>query len=131
MTVILDAGAALEIALEGRRGREFREILSGAAVVIAPDLFVSEVTNSFWKYRNFSDISDEQCLNGIEFCLSLIDDFRPAGMLWPEVIREATRLKHSTYDIFYLILARRTGGKILSCDKKLLRIAKDLNIDSV
>jgi predicted nucleic acid-binding protein len=130
MTVVLDASAALEIALEGNRGTEFKDLLSECSIVTAPDIFVSEVTNSFWKYRVFSNITDDQCFQGIEFCLDLVDDFCSTQSLWREVIKESIRLKHPVYDMFYLILARRTGARLLSCDKQLLKLSEKLDIDT-
>lgn len=131
MTVVLDASVALEIALEGNRGTEFKDLLSECSIVTAPDIFVSEVTNSFWKYRVFSNITDDQCFQGIEFCLALVDDFCFTQSLWHEVIKESIRLKHPVYDMFYLILARRTGAKLLSCDKQLHKLSEKLDIDTV
>ncbi len=131
MTVVLDASVALEIALEGNRGTEFKDLLSECSIVTAPDIFVSEVTNSFWKYRVFSNITDDQCFQGIEFCLDLVDDFCSTQSLWREVIKESIRLKHPVYDMFYLILARRTGARLLSCDKQLHKLSEKLDIDTV
>ncbi len=54
MTIVLDASGAIEIALENSLSKQFKEILQKADLVIAPDTFISEVTNIFWKYRKFS-----------------------------------------------------------------------------
>lgn len=124
MTVVLDASGAVEIALERSSSKKFKEILQRADVIIAPDTFVSEVTNFFWKYRKFSNFSDETCLNGIEFCINLIDDFIDSRELWREAYSEGMRNKSSTYDMFYLVTARRNSGGLVSMDKKLNSIAE-------
>lgn len=124
MTVVLDASGAVEIALENSRSEQFKEILQRADLIIAPDTFVSEVTNVFWKYRKFSNFSDEICLSGIEFCINLIDDFIDSRELWRESYFEGIRNQSTTYDMFYLVTARRNSGAVISMDKKLNAIAE-------
>lgn len=124
MTVVLDASAALEIALANGNASVFLDFLKKADVIISPDTFISEVTNVFWKYRKFSQFSDESCLKGIEFCISLVDDFINSRELWREAYSEGMMNQSSTYDMFYLVAARRNSGKIISMDKKLNSIAE-------
>jgi len=124
MTVVLDASGAVEIALKNLRSEDFKEILQKADVILAPDTFISEVTNVFWKYRKFSNFSDEICLSGIEFCINLIDDFISSKELWRESYSEGIKNLSSTYDMFYLITARRNSGFLISMDKKLNVIAE-------
>jgi len=124
MTVVVDASGAVEIALKNPRSEDFRKILQKADVILAPDTFISEVTNVFWKYKKFSTFSDEICLNGIEFCINLIDDFVSSKELWRESYSEGIKNQSSTYDMFYLVTARRNSGMIISMDKKLNAIAE-------
>ena len=124
MTVVLDASGAVEIALKNLRSEDFKEKLQKADVILAPDTFISEVTNVFWKYRKFSNFSDDICLSGIEFCINLIDDFVSSKELWRESYSEGIKNQSSTYDMFYLITARRNSGFLISMDKKLNTIAE-------
>jgi predicted nucleic acid-binding protein len=124
MTVVLDASAAVEIALGNGNASVFLDHLKKADVIISPDTFISEVTNVFWKYRKFSQFSDESCLKGIEFCISLVDDFINSRELWREAYSEGMMNQSSTYDMFYLVAARRNSGRIISMDKKLNSIAE-------
>ena len=124
MTVVLDTSAAVEIALENGNASVFRDFLKKADVIISPDTYISEVTNVFWKYRKFSQFSDESCLMGIEFCINMIDDFINSRELWREAFSEGMMNQSSTNDMFYLVAARRNSGKIISMDKKLNSIAE-------
>ena len=45
MTVVLDTSAAVEAAIGGPSAVQIRTLLETADVVIAPDIFISEVTN--------------------------------------------------------------------------------------
>ena len=122
MTVVLDASAAMDVALYGEASR-FAAWIQDASVVLAPDLFVAEITNAFWKYRQFNGVDDETCSAGIEVCLSMVDGFVESGQLHHEVFHEAARQQHSAYDVFYLVCARRNGATLLTRDRKLRAVA--------
>jgi predicted nucleic acid-binding protein len=47
--VVLDASAAIEIALGRSQAARLAGILAEADVVLAPELYVSEVVNTIWK----------------------------------------------------------------------------------
>ncbi|WP_304224960.1 type II toxin-antitoxin system VapC family toxin [Gracilinema caldarium] len=124
MRVVLDASAAIEIALEREHSKIFLEKVKNSSVVLAPDTFVSEVTNVFWKYKKFQQFTDDVCIAGIEFCINLVDIFVDSKELWREAYLEGIKNNSSPYDMFYLVVARRNVAKILSCDKKLFEIAQ-------
>jgi len=123
MIVILDASAAVEIALKKENSQKFLSILKSADLIISPDIFISEVTNVFWKYKKFQQFNDEVCLKGIEFCTNLVDDFINSKDLWRESYYEGVKNNSSTYDMFYLVAAKRSYGKLISMDKKLNELA--------
>jgi predicted nucleic acid-binding protein len=49
MIVVLDASGAAEIALENEKSLPFMGILKNADLILAPDIFVSEIANIFWR----------------------------------------------------------------------------------
>jgi len=128
MMVVLDASAAIEIALENGSADYFQEIIMNSDLVIAPDTFPSEITNIFWKYGFYSEMDKEKCENGIDYCLDLIDDYIDTKSICREVFFESINNEHSSYDIFYLVVARRHNAGILTKDKKMINIAKNLKI---
>lgn len=128
MIIVLDASGAVEIALQKENSTRFMNYLKKADVILAPDIYVSEVTNVFWKYRKFAQFTDEICLKGIEFCINLIDDFIDPKDLWREAYFEGVSNENSTYDMFYLVTARRNYGLIISMDKKLNTLAEKENL---
>lgn len=128
MIIVLDASGAVEIALGRENASRFMDYLKKADIILAPDTYVSEVTNVFWKYCQFSQFTDEICLRGIEFCLNLIDDFTDSKDLWREAYFEGVKNGCSTYDMFYLVTARRNYGLIASLDKKLNMLAEKENL---
>lgn len=128
MTVVLDASAAIEVFLNKPDAERFKTIISQADLILTPDTFPSEITNVFWKYASYSDFDLKKCESGIKYCLELIDDFIDTKEICHEVFSESLKNKHSSYDIFYLIVARRNNSTILSKDKKLIQVAKSLGI---
>ncbi len=128
MITVVDASAAVEIYLNKEMAKLFQDWIDASEIVLAPDIFPSEITNIFWKYRTFSGFSESECKAGIDCCLDMIDDFMSTRTLCQEVFAESARLRHPSYDLFYLLVARRNGGAILSRDKKLLEAAKVLGV---
>ena len=130
MIAVLDASAAIEIAINKPSSALLRETLIKADLVLAPDIFPSEITNAFWKYGTFSDLPADKCEKGIAYCLDLIDDYIDTRGLCFEALAESLRTKHSAYDLFYLVAARRNNAVLATRDKKLAKIAKEMNISA-
>ncbi len=124
MRIVVDASAAVEIALQKERAQAFLSSINKASVVLAPDIYISEVTNVFWKYKKFQQFSDSICVSGIEFCINLIDTFVDSNELWREAYFEGSKNGTSTYDMFYLVAARRNSAALLTCDKRLSGMAQ-------
>jgi Predicted nucleic acid-binding protein, contains PIN domain len=131
MIIVLDASAAMEVALNKEYGKQFKELLKKSEIVIAPDTFPSEITNSFWKYSFYSELSPDKCEKGIEYCLDLVDDYINTRTLCREVFSESIKRGHPAYDLFYLVLARRNNASILTRDKKMKKIANEMKINVI
>ena len=128
MIVVIDASAAVEVALNRIDALFFRKKLEDADLVLAPDIYPSEIANVFWKYGNFSDLSEELCEKGRAFCMELVDDYLPSTDVCREVLSESLRIGHPSYDVFYLIAARRNNAFLLTKDRKMRSIARELKI---
>ena len=64
-------------------------------------------------------------------CLSLVDEFVPDTDLWEEALSESLRLRHSPYDLLYLVLARRNAATLLTLDHKLQKLCLDNGVNCV
>jgi predicted nucleic acid-binding protein len=124
MIVVLDASAALEIVLPGKRAAALGRYVEQAAWVIAPYLFLAEVSNAFWKYQHFHGMSISRCEEALDEAVSLVDDFADERDLYREAFAQACLAGRRAYDMFYLVLARRNNGLLLTTDSTLTALAK-------
>lgn len=123
MRAVLDASAAIEIVVERPQAARLRDILQEASLVLAPDLFVSEVVNVVWKYHQFEQWSLPVCDRTLESALSLVDVLVPSKELYGEAFLLARTARRPAYDMFYVALARREDATLLTTDAQLRKEA--------
>ncbi len=129
MIAVLDASAAIEIVLKRNSAENLSQYIVDADWLIAPTLFIAEVTNIFWKYQKMADISFLSCEKGIEQALSFPDDFINELDLYREAFKLGCTMNHPIYDMLYLVVARRNDAVLLTMDKKLIKAADKCSID--
>jgi len=128
MIAVLDSSAAVEFILN-RTGKESIEsFLLTADSVIAPDIFISEISNVFWKYHKFESLRLDICEELIEKSIQLIDRFESSNELYRESFHLSCENNLTVYDSLYMVLARRNHASLLSIDKKLNEAAKSNGI---
>ena len=130
MITVLDASAAIEIVMGRKSGNKLSKYVLEADWVIAPTLFISEVTNTIWKYQKLADFPYRSCEKALEQALALPDDFVNELDLYREVFKLSCTLNHPVYDMFYLVIARRNSGTLLTLDKQLINAATKCSIES-
>lgn len=128
MTIVLDVSAAIQIVLKKERKKYFDEIYKGSSWVIAPNLYIAELTNVLWKYNKAGILEHDESQQYIEDGINIVDTYFNEKDLWKEVLRESINNEHSSYDMFYAVLARRNDATLVSNDKQLLRICDNMKI---
>ncbi len=128
MMVVIDPSAAIEISLYRTYAEDFIRFLEDTLWVGAPDLFISESTNVFWKYHQFENLPIELCEKSLERTIQLVDEFYPTNDLYQEALSVSLQTEHPAYDSMYLVLARRNNATLLTRDKKLYQLATKLSI---
>ena len=123
MRLILDASAAVEVALDRGKAREFAKLLGAADEVLAPELLVPEVVNTVWKYHQFEKLSLIACDRAIELALALVDVLVSCKELHRQAFLLARTTQRPAYDAFYLALAQREDAALLTMDAALKREA--------
>lgn len=124
MIAVLDTSAAVEVLLQRKRAEALSALITGAEWVLAPTLYVAELTNAFWKYYRFSSLSQETCERAMAHGLSLPDTFAQDVDLQREAFAMACLCNAPAYDMFYLVLARRHAASLLTIDSSLAELAR-------
>ena len=128
MIAVLDVSAAIEMLLQKEKARKYEEVYQDASWVIAPQLYIAELTNVLWKYQKAKAITHEECLQFVENGINLIDDYSDLNDLWKESLGEGIKNSHSIYDMYYAVLSRRNEAILLTNDKELSSLCKKLKI---
>ena len=65
MIIVLDVSAAIEIIFQRGKVDTFNNVYKQGTWIIAPDLFVAEITNVLWKYYKAGLITHIDCIVSI------------------------------------------------------------------
>ena len=129
MIIVLDASAGIEIALSRENARKYEQKIEKASKVITSELYKAETANVLWKYNIAGLLNKKEALKRLRYCNELIDEYIDISANYEEALNEGIRIKHSVYDLLYLVIARRNGAILLTQDKKLIKIAKETGVE--
>jgi predicted nucleic acid-binding protein len=121
--IVLDASAALEVALNRKGAAELSAYLDAADEVLAPELFVPEVVNAIWKLHHFGNLSLSACDGALEVLLEFIDTLVSCKELYREAFLLSRTTRRPAYDMFYLALAMREDAAFMTLNKTLRKEA--------
>ncbi len=128
MIAVLDASAAIDVLLRKGDVNFLLSNIKAADIVIAPEIYISEISNAAWKYNKLANFSREESISLAEDGIHLIDKYIPVIELWKEALRESMNFNHPVYDFLYVICARRNDAILLTKDVKMKKISKKLKI---
>jgi predicted nucleic acid-binding protein len=131
MTIVLDASAGIEIALNRAKADYFNEAILASDKVISSDLYKIEVANVIWKYVRANLLEKGKANKTLQLAQGLVDEFIDISENNEEAMNESFRLGHSTYDLLYFTLARRYSSRLMTVDKKLREVAQAHGIEVV
>jgi predicted nucleic acid-binding protein len=124
---ILDASVATKLFILVP-GHEQAAAAAEAHEFIAPRLILTETANALWKYVRRGDTTLAQAQDAIRELdrrLSIVDDFRLIILAQ----RLAAELDHPVYDCVYLATAQSYQYPLLTADKRLIALARQLSLD--
>jgi predicted nucleic acid-binding protein len=124
MNVVIDVSGAAEILFKKEKNKKFDKVLQEATLVYAPDLYISELSNVFWKYAVIKNYNKDECIKYIHDGLDYIDVFINSETIWEEAFSEGVNNNHSVYDMFYMIAARRHSATLITNDLSLAAVCK-------
>lgn len=127
---VLDASAAVHLVLRGDYASKLSQKLKDVAVVMAPDLYCSEVANSLLKYVRAGKLTADQALTRFERCMEFVSTLIPEITLAPEALVAASRSQGGVYDMMYAVLARRSGTAVITMDRRFALRLRDMEIEA-
>lgn len=129
--LVLDCSAAVSIVMNNKEGRAMMGLMEKDEKVISSPLFIAEMDSALGKYVQAGLISLDLAHSYLTNSIELIDEFIDMQDICIEALDESIRNNHSSYDMFYLVIARRNGATLLTLDKKLESLARKLKIDCI
>lgn len=127
--VVVDCSALVEVARESPNGLAIRSLLLEGEEVRAPDLLCAELANVYRELVLMGEIDRHGAAELMETSLVLVDGLVPVRDLAVESLNEGIRLGHSTYDMFYFVLARRLGATLVTLDRKLNALCEEQGVE--
>ena len=131
MTIVLDVSGVMQILLNKNKAAIFDEIIQEADLVLAPNIYVSELTNALWKHYSAKHFTKDECIKYIEDGFDYITEFKDSYEFWQEAFLEGANNKHSVYDMFYMVVARKYDAVLLTDDFDLARICRKNGVEVV
>lgn len=95
-------------------------LVDGPDELVAPDLFIAEVSNGIWKLVRAGILTDTQAKAVPVLLARAIVEFLPTMSLAPRALEIAVHLQHPAYDCFYLAMAEQRGIRLITADTRLL-----------
>ena len=129
--LILDCSAAMELTRGTTATLAIQDAIRQTDFILAPDFFKVEVASVYRKCVKAGQLSSADAVEKARAAVDMVDDFVAAGDFYVEALSESIRLDHSTYDMFYFLLARRTSSRLATMDKALGRLCAAEGIATV
>jgi predicted nucleic acid-binding protein len=127
MKIILDTSAALHVALQGEHAAKLMPLIEEASEVLSPQFIQVEMGNALWKYIRWQSLPLDQALQHWENATGLIDQMLDDAALMPQALGLAAKHEHPVYDMLYIAAALQHGARLLTLDKKLKVLAKQID----
>jgi predicted nucleic acid-binding protein len=71
----------MEILSRKEKAYKFSKILQDAALIMAPDLYIVELTNTIWKYYRANILTKDECVQYIKDGINMVVTRRHGGVL--------------------------------------------------
>ena len=129
--IVLDSSAACDIALQTEEGLVFCSLMLADEQVISCDLLRAEAVSVFCKLCRRGVMNRKEAQECFVDSVAYVDKYYSIQELQDEVLSESIRLDHSSYDMFYFVLARRFGATLFTLDRKLIRLCEEQGVQCV
>ena len=129
--IVMDACAACEISRLTDEGNALKQLAQEDELIVSCDLIHAELASAFRKIALREGLDVKEAETFVSDALRMVDEFYPLEPLRTEALNESIRLHHSTYDMFYFVLARRLGATLFTLDRKLMALCEENGVDCI
>ena len=123
---VLDASAVVRLILLDPVAADWAQTLETAAMVLAPELMITEVANTLWKLHRAQQLQGVNPQELLDHAKGLVDHIEPDRQLQVEALALAIHFNHSVDDCLYLALARREAATLPTANRKLQALANQV-----
>ena len=95
------------------------------------ELYVAEVAHALSKHVRGNLLPASEASMRLVRANSLVDELVSISGLVNEVFSESLRLGHSSYDVFYFVLARRNAATLCTLDRRLQQLCLENGVNCV
>jgi predicted nucleic acid-binding protein len=124
MITVIDASGAVELIFRKEKYNMFKKIIDASSIILSPDFYITELTNTLWKYHKAKIKNKVDCFALIKDGIELVNVYIDSKEIWEEAFSEGIVNNHSVYDMFYMVTARRNSGTLLTNDSTLAAICR-------
>jgi predicted nucleic acid-binding protein len=122
MTTIIDASVALKWVCEEEGSDRAAELLDGRPLA-APSFWLVEAANALWRRVQRGELDLAEAEERIAELSCAPVDALDAQEMTPAALKLGCELKHPVYDCLYLEAAIRTGGRVVTADRRFHQAA--------
>jgi predicted nucleic acid-binding protein len=118
--IVVDANVAIKWTIPQPLRDRARALLAGSRMLIAPAMFVAEVTTAIWQYVRSRQISGEHAKAALALTVDQIGLFEDDAALAVGALSKGLELNYAPYDCFYLELAMQKDAPLVTADRRLI-----------
>lgn len=122
--IVLDCSAAVDIVRRTPKGAILTERIFNKGPVVSSSLMHAELASALKKYVAAGLMSREDALGKMQLIDQLVDSYASLAPDRVEALAESMRLNHSSYDMFYFVLARHNAATLVTLDRALARLCE-------
>lgn len=127
--VVVDCNVLVEMQNDTQEGLLAASLLFPDERIVAPQLLYAELCSVYRKLVLRGLLEQDAALDLMRKASDRVDQFVPMEELYQEAFSESVRLRHSVYDMFYLVLARRARATLFTFDKRLRELCLDNGVE--
>jgi predicted nucleic acid-binding protein len=118
--IIVDANVAIKWIIKQPLRDRALAVLTRSDILVAPTLFVSEMTSALWQYVRAGQIASEQARRGLVAALAQVALLEADAELAERALTVALELGYAPYDCLYLVAALRRNAPFVTADKRFV-----------